>query len=71
VITIISPFAIDVIVAVGTTGVNVGGSRVGVNICAIGVAVGDGLGPQLFKERERMVPRRNRKAALLIIHLYR
>jgi len=57
--TIVFPFGFEVIVAVGTTGVNVDRSRVGVGVCATSVGVGDGFGPQPFKARESAIPRRS------------
>jgi len=55
-------------VGVGGIGVGVGGTGVGVGTS--GVTVGDGLGPQPFKARERMVKRRNSIVAFLIVPLY-
>jgi hypothetical protein len=59
---IVFPIGIGVIVDVGGTGVSVGGTAVGVYGTV--VTVGDGVDPQLFKTRARMVVKRNEKVTL-------
>jgi hypothetical protein len=56
----------DGVVDVGEMGMSVGETNVGACVMIAGVSVRVGLGPHPFKERERIITRKDNKAAFII-----